>query len=314
MRRRLTRRKKNKRNKQIIMVSTICLLVVMGVGYAAFSTQLSLKAKGNILKKAITPEKLKESVVDSGDGLYKDIYEEGKYTYKGANPNNYITFNNEMWRIISVGADNTVKIVRNDILTNSYWSSTTNCPDGMPFPTDYIGCNKWAYPAALNTYLNEDYYNTFFSNIKNIVTSHNFKIGIINYGQNSLQEIIEAENSNLWEGNIGLITLSDYLNANNNVEQCGNLTLNNTNYSTCVSTNWLYNGIDYWTIIGASVADDTTNLVYYITSNGKIDYDGAGGNNILTIEEYGVRPVVYLTSSITLTGDGTEGNPYVITN
>ena len=57
MRRRLTRRQKNKRNKQIIMVSTICLLIVMGVGYAAFSTQLSLKAKGNILKKAITPEK-----------------------------------------------------------------------------------------------------------------------------------------------------------------------------------------------------------------------------------------------------------------
>ena len=35
-------------------------------------------------------------VVTTGDGLYKDEYEEGKYTYKGANPNNYITFNNEM--------------------------------------------------------------------------------------------------------------------------------------------------------------------------------------------------------------------------
>jgi len=118
MRRRLTRRQKNKRNKQIIMVSTICLLIVMGVGYAAFSTQLSLKAKGNILKKAITPEKLKESVVDSGDGLYKDIYESGKYTYKGADPNNYITFNNEIWRIISIGADNTIKIMQNESIGN----------------------------------------------------------------------------------------------------------------------------------------------------------------------------------------------------
>ena len=43
-------------------------------------------------------------IVTSGDGLYEDEYEEGKYTYKGANPNNYVTFNNEKagWRIISI--------------------------------------------------------------------------------------------------------------------------------------------------------------------------------------------------------------------
>ena len=52
MRRRLTRRQKNKRNKQIIMVSTICLLIVMGVGYAAFQTNLSIIAKGNIKEKS----------------------------------------------------------------------------------------------------------------------------------------------------------------------------------------------------------------------------------------------------------------------
>ncbi len=35
-------------------------------------------------------------IVASGDGLYADEYEDGKYTYKGANPNNYVTFNNEV--------------------------------------------------------------------------------------------------------------------------------------------------------------------------------------------------------------------------
>ena len=46
-------------------------------------------------------------IVNSGDGLYADEYEEGKYTYKGANPNNYVTFNNEEagWRIISINSD-----------------------------------------------------------------------------------------------------------------------------------------------------------------------------------------------------------------
>lgn len=54
MRRRLTRRQKGKRKKQIIMISTICLLFVMAIGYAAFSTSLSLKAKGNILSSGMT--------------------------------------------------------------------------------------------------------------------------------------------------------------------------------------------------------------------------------------------------------------------
>lgn len=54
MRRRLTRRQKGKRKKQIIMISTICLLFVMAIGYAAFSTNLSLKAKGNILSSGMT--------------------------------------------------------------------------------------------------------------------------------------------------------------------------------------------------------------------------------------------------------------------
>ena len=48
-------------------------------------------------------------IVTTGDGLYKDEYEEGRYFYKGANVNNYITFNNEVWRIVSIEADKTIE-------------------------------------------------------------------------------------------------------------------------------------------------------------------------------------------------------------
>ena len=72
----------------------------MTVGYAAFQTNINITAKGNILEKGITINDLKKLTVTSGDGLYKDTYETGRYVYKGANPNNYITFNNELWRII----------------------------------------------------------------------------------------------------------------------------------------------------------------------------------------------------------------------
>ena len=39
---------RRKKQKKIIIVSTLSLLLVLTVGYAAFSTTLSLKAKGNI--------------------------------------------------------------------------------------------------------------------------------------------------------------------------------------------------------------------------------------------------------------------------
>lgn len=111
MRRRLTRKEKRNKTKKIIITTSISFLFIMVVGYAAFNTQLSLKAKGNIKSKKAF-DMLKENVVDEGDGLYKDIYEDGRYFYKGTNPNNYITFNNETWRILSVETDGSLKIIR----------------------------------------------------------------------------------------------------------------------------------------------------------------------------------------------------------
>ena len=58
-------------------------------GYAAFNTNVNLKAKGNV-KETNTAESLKSKVVTSGDGLYLDITEVDRYIYKGVNPDNYI--------------------------------------------------------------------------------------------------------------------------------------------------------------------------------------------------------------------------------
>ena len=57
-------------------------------------------------------------IVSGGNGLYKDEYESGRLIYRGQDPNNYITFNGETWRIIAKEADGTYKIIRNDILAN----------------------------------------------------------------------------------------------------------------------------------------------------------------------------------------------------
>ena len=81
-------------------------------------------------------------IIDNGK-LEKDPYE-CRYFFKGANPNNYITFNGEKagWRIISAECDGTIKIIKNDSIGNMVYDS-------------YNG--YWNYPASLNSYLNGTY-------------------------------------------------------------------------------------------------------------------------------------------------------------
>lgn len=57
------RRLRRKKQKKLIIVS-LSLLLFLCVGYAAFSTNLSLTAKGNIKSKKAT-EILKENVVEN---------------------------------------------------------------------------------------------------------------------------------------------------------------------------------------------------------------------------------------------------------
>lgn len=53
----------------------------------------------------------------SGDGT---VINENGYRYSGVDPNNYIEFNNETWRIIGI-VDDYVKIIRNELLGEFRW-------------------------------------------------------------------------------------------------------------------------------------------------------------------------------------------------
>lgn len=73
MRKRLTRKIKNKRKKQVIIISTICLLLVMVSGYAAFQTNLSITAKGNIKEKSKVIQAWKyQATTDFHSDYYKE--------------------------------------------------------------------------------------------------------------------------------------------------------------------------------------------------------------------------------------------------
>ncbi len=65
--------------------------------------------------KALSLGGVDVDVVTSGDGLYVDSYEDERYIYRGTNPNNYIEFNDELWRIVAKESDGTYKIIRNEL-------------------------------------------------------------------------------------------------------------------------------------------------------------------------------------------------------
>jgi len=321
--------KRKNRNKQrkIIVLSMVGILCVMSIGYAAFQTNLSLTAKGNIIKKVgpFSPTELKETVVTSGDGLYVDNYVEGRYVYKGLNPNNYITFNNELWRILSIENDGTIKIIKasniGDRVFDSigYRDDTSNGTGGTYCALSSYGCNAWATnnnfsngsqsgtvlkDASLNTYLNNDYYNSLNSESRSLIQIHTWAIGPVTYNNTDLAGQIASENGTTWSGNIGLMSVSDYLRANTNTDQCGNLSLNNSNGNTCKTTNYIVQTSDYvWTI--SPYASNAGN-VFFVISNGAVSGNFAGSSSD------GVLPVLYLKSDITLSGSGTETDPFTI--
>ena len=230
-------------------------------------------------------------LVESGDGLYEDTYESGRYVYKGANPNNYIEFDNgEVWRIISKEADGTYKILKNELLPEQAWDTSNS--------------NNWARPATLNTYLNGEYYTNLDSSIKDNIVSHTWGIGEVESNNDDLSAQIVSEQGTTWSGNIGLISHSDYLRANSDMANCGTDKTNYENYETCRNTDWMYISGSYWWTI--SPLADSSGDVWRVFDDGRLRSRYASDSGIAP------RPAAYLKSDITLSGSGTSLDPFKI--
>ena len=247
-----------------------------------------------------TAENIIKNIVTSGDGLYEDEYEAGRYIYRGTNPNNYIIFNGELWRIISIEPDKTIKIIKENSIRDMAWDSAE--------------IRNWARPATLNTYLNSTYYNTLNEFSKKIIISHNWNIGASTNPNNNIETTKSEEKSVTYKNNIGLITITEYLQATLNTDcndlksaessNCGSWInygipsgdINNYNWTLTTSTynNYFYKGYAY---------------TFHASSSSSFGEISAAN---LDFESAGVLPVVYLRQNIKLFGTGEKNNPYVI--
>ena len=151
----------------------------------------------------------KDSTLQIGND--KDITE---YRYRGASPKNYVTFNNEVWRILGVfptddgtgNIENRVKIIKDQSIGKRSWDDGTTAynytkndnlmllQDKNKLKVEYLektnkydvmltapdacgGVSNWARPASSNRYLNGIYYSNLISEAKNMIGQAKYYLG-----------------------------------------------------------------------------------------------------------------------------------------
>ena len=278
----------------------------------------------------VASEILIKKVTTSGDGLYKDAYEEGRYVYKG-NPNNYIKFNgDDTWRIVAIETDGTLKIIRDERLENNQpFDSRTSELAGRRLNSNntycrknsngiYKGCNAWnsvsgtyvnnafsgtvTEDSLMKSYLNDTYYKKLNAESKVQIQTHNFKKGGVKWGT-TIENTKAAEDKDIWNGNIALLSLSDWYKASSNTG-CTDTSNNwGTDSAVCRQDNYLYKMKYSWWLL--SPYDHNSADIIIIDLSGSINTANSFGSG-------GVRPVLYLKANLQLSGIGTSSDPYKI--
>lgn len=227
--------------------------------------------------------------VYTGSGLY-DL--NGELVYRGENPNNYIKFADNLWRIVKIENDQAVMILdkKNErMVWDDRFNTDRDRSDGI---NDYTVSRIYEEITKIyeeNTLVNK--------NNKNLLAIHPLYLG--KRYESDMGNDGSIEKATFMEKQyIGLLPLYDYINASIDTNCNSALTTSCTNY------NYL-NHFDYnwWTITG-----DASNSykVYRISSDGEIESIRANSYGYL-------RPVIYLAKdAVYVKGTGTEADPYII--
>ena len=263
------------------------------------------------------------------------------YRYEGANPNNFVIFNNELWKIIGVfsteydanndgtidKSNNLVKIIRDETVGVLTWNKSN--------------INDWPN-SSLYHLLNEQYYD--WENYKNSVSLYcygysttvpakcDYSIkGIqdgyrsmvlktkwyLGGGGNSLYNTYTSDSVYNYErdsnainngrsastlGYIGLMYESDYLYGVLESD-CARTTIHSEYANNnCAGQDWLNGGGYEWTITPNSAY---SNYVWSLNTSGVGEYYANYGSN--------VRPTLYLSPDVyRVSGTGTITDPYII--
>ncbi len=335
-----------------------------GIQNRLFESKITVNASyAKELPKPTAVEYITTLAATDTTNLATDDY--GNTRYIGANPNNYVSIDGDIWRIIGTMKDiddgtgnkeDRVKLIRSEAIGEYSWDTSESSINGG------YGVNEWSQ-ADLMKLLNPGYESETVGgslywnnqsgkcyNFKNnATTSCNFTStgikdklktlisdAVWNTGTSENQHatsksFYELErgtntgkacssgtycNDNVmrtttWTGKIGLMYPSDYGYATSGGSTTDRATCLNTalyswddsSVSDCKNNDWLLLSSTQWTISPVATS-----------SNGLYAFDEIYSGSVSTtfaFSEYGVRPVVYLTSNVKISGgEGTSESPF----
>ena len=237
---------------------------------------------------------------------------DGNARYIGANPNNYVLFNNELWRIIgafkNIDNGSGLKETRLKIIKDEAYSTE------IVWNTD----RKSNWPeASAQKELNTTYLNNIASPYKEMIGNAVWNLEAIEDNSHTSTVFYTAERgttvydgyATTWTGSIGLMYPSDYGYATDGGstgrDACLSINLNICINSDCRENNWLYDSsAAQWTL----TPEPYSAFVFTVSDNGCL-----GANNAFNQHnEYtATYPAAYLSSNVKITGGtGTSSDPY----
>ena len=246
----------------------------------------------NYTTKELYKAVLEQGFVTSGDGLYEM---NGEKVYRGETVNNYVQLDNTLFRIVKVEANNQILLITANVLddySNAY-DDRYNSDRGYN-----SGINDYKV-SRIKTLLEEIYAgNTFLSATdKEKLTSFNLCVAKRSEDSSDNTNALECADT-LENQMIGLLTVSDYLNASldTNCKMTTDRSCQNYNYLKLKDSDW-------W-LVTSSLAN--TYSSYAVRNSGYIDsYNSSNTKKI--------RPVIMLNSNVMIkSGNGSADSPYLL--
>ncbi len=246
------------------------------------------------LYKRVTKE---ENIVTSDYGLYS-LY--GNYVFRGETVNNYVQLGDNLWRIFKVTSDGNIGLVysKRISLTSLSWDDRYNKSRGYN-----IGMNNYA-TSRVKENLQKLYNNEIDENFKLLSKADKAKLAKFDLCVGKRAHKDTTNNNSIecsekaTDVEIGLLTISDYMQASldSNCKKTLSQNCHNYNYLNTPELSWWF-----------ATADKSNSYdVYYYNPDYGIQIKHASNQAYL-------RPVVYLKSNVFYkSGNGTEKTPYKI--
>lgn len=266
---------------------------------------------------------------NTGSGLYRTSDDDGAtYYFRGDVKNNYVSFANQLWRIIRINGDGSIRLIKSESIGDSKFNEQAELSKYVGFTYDNASaCTQESpcissYNTGSKTFTNSktvtnSIVKTYLENwYKNNLSSYDSKIALTKFCNDTTTDDSSSNSKaynrmvngapsltcqdtsetfgGLYKLKIGLINADEMLMAG-------------ASWTDPAKANYLEYSSQTWSLTPATISNgsyaaglmgDYGNLSFYVA-----DINGA----------YAIRPVINLNASTQISsGNGSESNPFVV--